>query len=72
MLFGFDKSASGANQKGLQPCLADDQFAKAIISLSSNYNEAQIVRRVIIVSLKEMRGIRPEPSEWASAVFCSS
>jgi len=30
------------------------------------------VKRVIIVSLKEMRGIKPESGEWSSAIFCSS
>lgn len=44
MLFGFDRSASEANQKGLQRCLADNQLAKAVISLSSNYTEAQVAQ----------------------------
>jgi hypothetical protein len=30
------------------------------------------VKPLITVSLKEMRGIKPAPGEWASAVFCSS
>src|ERR1700752_4168580 len=46
-LFGFDTSANGANQKGLLPCLADDQLAKAVISLSSNYNEAQAAQQLL-------------------------
>jgi len=42
MLFGFYKPASGA--RGLQPCLTDDQLANAVISLSSNYNDAQVAQ----------------------------
>ncbi len=30
------------------------------------------VKRLLIVSLKAMKGIKPEPGEWAAAVFCSS
>ena len=53
MLFGFDKSASGANQKGWQPCLTEDQLAQAVISLSSNYNEAQIAQQLLRKKAKE-------------------
>jgi len=47
MLFGFDKSASGANQKGVRPCLTDDQLAKAVILLSGNFNEAQVAQQLL-------------------------
>lgn len=47
MLLEFDKSASGANQKAFGPCLTDDQLAKAVVSLSSNYNEAQVAQQLL-------------------------
>jgi hypothetical protein len=30
------------------------------------------VKRTIIASLKELRGVKPKPGEWYAAVFCSS
>ena len=46
--------------------------ARQILQQALPKESDRCVKRVIIVSLKEMRGIKPEPGEWASAVFCSS
>lgn len=53
MLFGFDRSASGANQHGLRACLTDDQLAKALTSLSSNYNNAQVAQQLLREKARE-------------------
>ena len=58
MLFGCDCSASGANQKGLQSCLTDEQLAKAVISLSGNYNEAQVVQQLFREKARESSACR--------------
>jgi len=58
MLFGFDKSASGA--RGLQPCLTDDQLAKAVISLSGNYNEAQVAQLLLRKKARKSSGCRQQ------------
>ena len=60
LLFGFDRSAGGANQKGLQPCLTDDQLAKAVISLSSNYNEAQVAQLLLREKARESSACRQQ------------
>ena len=46
--------------------------ARRILQQALPMESDRCVKRVIVVSLKEMRGIKPEPGEWASAVFCSS
>ena len=58
MLCGFDWSASGVNQKGLRSCLTDDQLAKAVISLSSNYNEAQVAQQLLRENARESSACR--------------
>ena len=58
MLFGFVRSASGVNQKGLRSCLTDDQLAKAVISLSSNYNEAQVAQQLLRKKARESSACR--------------
>jgi hypothetical protein len=51
--FGFERSASGARQGGWGPCLTDDQLAQAVISLSSNYNEAQTAQQLLRKKVRE-------------------
>jgi len=60
MLFGFDKSASGPNGKWLRPCFADDQLAKAVIALSSNYNEAQDAQLLLRKKARESSECRQQ------------
>jgi len=58
MLFGRDGSTSGTTQKGFQACLSDDQLARRIISLSSNYNEAQDTQQLLREKARESSACR--------------
>ena len=60
MLCGFDWSASGVNQEGLRSCLTDDQLSKAVISLSSNYNEAQVAQKLLREKARESSACRQQ------------
>ena len=46
--------------------------ARRVLQQALPRESDRCVKRAIVVSLKEMRGIKPEPGEWASAIFCSS
>lgn len=46
--------------------------ARRILQQALPKESDRCVRRFMVVSLKEMRGIKPEPGEWGSAIFCSS
>ena len=46
--------------------------ARRILQQALPKESDRCVRRFIVVSLKEMRGIKPDPGEWASAIICSS
>lgn len=58
IVFEFDTSASGANQKASGPCLTDDELAKAVVSLSSNYNEAQVAQQLLREKANESSACR--------------
>ena len=60
MPLAFDRSATRAHQKGFLPCLTDDQMAKAIISLSSNYDEAQVAQELLREKARESLACRQQ------------
>jgi hypothetical protein len=45
--------------------------ARRILQQALPMESDRCIKQFIIVSVKEMRGIKAEPGEWYSAVFCS-